>query len=183
MAIRHVFHGFLQQSRFTLWIWLESEYIPEQAGAFHTRLSDRRTACSHPVGAPTLLSIAVSILSAASTGIGYYYCIYINISLYIFRRSNRQAVLLEFLKRKVTDYVLVLWRVLKSGPFMVRTRHISCRRERMRSVMRSPSVSSREAERASSSSRDFRRRETSFSALPEGPSGKLVVMIVVFCSL
>jgi len=102
MAFRRVFHGFLRQSRFALWIWLESECRLEYAGAFRTRLSDRRTACSHPVGAPTLLSIAVCILSAASTGIDCYYCIYIDISIYILRRSKRQAIWLEF-NRGETD--------------------------------------------------------------------------------
>jgi hypothetical protein len=82
MAFRRVFHGFLQQSRFALWIWLESEYILGHAGVFRTRSSDRWTACSQLVGASTLLSIAVCILSAASTGIDCYYCIYIDISIY-----------------------------------------------------------------------------------------------------
>src|SRR6476646_3089997 len=184
-----------------MWIWLESQGSLTHPAIFLTHSSDPKSASSQPVYDESPVSITVYTISEASTGIGYYCCIYIDISLYILRRSkrqafhrkslvvriagfisNRQSILCEKMRGE-PDQALVLWSVLKSGPFMVRTRHMSCRRERMRSVMRSPRVSSREAERASSSSRDFFSREISFSALPEGPSGKLVVMMVVFCSL
>src|ERR1044071_4721696 len=74
-----------------LWIWLESEYILEHVGIFCTYLSDPKTACSQLVEPSTPASITVGALSAASTGIDCYYCIYIDISTYILRRSKRQA--------------------------------------------------------------------------------------------
>src|SRR5882762_4215853 len=70
--------------------------------------------------------------------------------------------------------LLNFWR--KSGPSIFTMRHISWRRERMRSPMRSPRVSSRVAARAGDSVED---RET----LAAGSSAKFVVMIVVRLSL
>ena len=175
------FHGFLWNPDFAMWIWLESEATLASSALLLTRPSDLKPVCSQPVDVASPIFIVGFTISAACTGIDCYYCIYIDICIYILRRSKRQA----FQQSTKGDWSqvqgLVLRSVLKSGPFKVRTRHISCRRERMRSVMRSPNVSWREAERASSSSRDFfSSRLVSFCALPEGPSGKLVVMIVVF---
>jgi hypothetical protein len=45
------------------------------------------TAC----GRQSPLSIASCTISEASTGIDYYYYIYLDISIYILRRSKRQA--------------------------------------------------------------------------------------------
>src|SRR5208283_5489288 len=62
----------------------------------------------------------------------------------------------------------------KSGPSIFTMRHISCNRERIRSPIRSPSVSSRAAARAGESDR----------ATPAaGSSAKFVVMMVVRLSL
>jgi hypothetical protein len=47
--------------------------------------------CSQPVDAASPISIVVFPISAASTGIDCYYCIYIDICIYILRRSKRQA--------------------------------------------------------------------------------------------
>src|SRR5271167_4000690 len=62
----------------------------------------------------------------------------------------------------------------KSGPSIFTMRHISWRRERMRSPMRSPRVSSRTAARAGDNDR---------MVLAAGSSAKFVVMIVVRLSL
>jgi hypothetical protein len=74
-----------------MWIWLESEGSPVRSVIFLTRSSDPETALSHPVYEESPLFTAACTISEASTGIGYYYCIYIDISIYILRRSKRQA--------------------------------------------------------------------------------------------
>lgn len=91
-ASGHDFHGFLLSSRFTMWIWLESKAHLASSVTILTSSSDSGLACSQPVDSSKPLFITFCALSAPSTGIGYYYCIYIDISLYILRRSKRQAV-------------------------------------------------------------------------------------------
>src|SRR5258708_2653797 len=68
--------------------------------------------------------------------------------------------------------LLNFWR--KSGPSIFTMRHISWRRERMRSPMRSPRVSSRVAARAG---------DSDLATLAAGSSAKFVVIIVVRLSL
>jgi len=73
-----------------MWIWLESPVRFVRPIFFLTLSSALRPSSSQPVYDESPLSIALCTISEASTGIGYYYCIYINISLYILRRSTRQ---------------------------------------------------------------------------------------------
>jgi hypothetical protein len=86
------FHGFLWSITFVLWIRLERSSSLVLSAAFLTRSTDSGSASSQPVHGESPVFIAVRTISADSTGIGYYYCIYINISLYILRRSKRRAV-------------------------------------------------------------------------------------------
>ena len=74
-----------------MWIWLESSVCLVRSVFFLTPSSDLGPSSSQPVHEKSPVSITVCTISAASTGIGYYYCIYINISLYILRRSKRQT--------------------------------------------------------------------------------------------
>ena len=85
------FHGFHACSSFALWIWLESQAALGCTVIFLTPSSDPKPVSSQPVNDESPVSIAVGTISEASTGICYYYCIYIDISLYILRRSTRQA--------------------------------------------------------------------------------------------
>lgn len=85
------FHGFLWNSVFSMWIWLESEATLAGPALLVTRSSDSRPVCSQPVDAVWPVFTALSTISAACTGIDYYYCIYIDIYIYILRRSKRQA--------------------------------------------------------------------------------------------
>ena len=85
------FHGFLWISPFAMWIWLESSGSLVRSVFFFTPSSDLRPSSSQPVHGKSPVSIAVGTISEASTGIGYYYCIYIDICIYILRRSKRQA--------------------------------------------------------------------------------------------
>ena len=85
------FHGFLWPIASVLWIWLESKSALGRSVIFLTRSSDLELASSQPVYDESLVSITVCTISEASTGNGYYYCIYIDISLYILRRSTRQS--------------------------------------------------------------------------------------------
>lgn len=87
----HDFHGFLWDTLFAMWILLESSARLVRHIFFLTPSSVPRRSSSQPVYDESPLSIALCTISEASTGIGYYYCIYINISLYILRRSTRQA--------------------------------------------------------------------------------------------
>lgn len=84
------FHGFLNRVPCALWIWLESYAAHIPPGIFRTHSPDSRTVSSQIVESSSPVFIAVCTISEASTGIGYYYCIYINISLYILRRSTQQ---------------------------------------------------------------------------------------------
>ena len=77
--------------RFAMWIWLESPVCLVRSIFFLTPSSDPESSSSQPVYDGSPLSIALCTISEASTGIGYYYCIYIDISLYILRRNTRQA--------------------------------------------------------------------------------------------
>ena len=98
------FHGFLQSSRFAMWIWWESSVCLVRSVFFLTPSSDNRPSSSQPVYGKSRVSIAVGTISEASTGIGYYYCIYIDISIYILRRSKQQA----FPQRKKESQI-TLW--------------------------------------------------------------------------
>src|SRR5207302_10939985 len=80
------------------------------------------------------------------------------------RHSRRDAGVRNYRKLALRNF----WR--KSVPSIVTTRHISCNRERMRSPIRSPSVSLRLAALAGDN-------ETATAAA--GWSSKFVVMIVV----
>ncbi len=91
-ASDHDFHGFLLNSGFAMWIWLESKDAHFSTVIFLTCSSDSQAASSQAVECLSPVFIAFCPLSAASTGIGYCYCIYINRSIYILRRSKRQAV-------------------------------------------------------------------------------------------
>ena len=93
--LRHDFHVFLWSITFLLWIWLESKWALVRSVIFLTWSSDQVLPSSQPVYAESAVFIAVGTISEASTGICYYYCIYIDISLYILRRSKRQAIRAE----------------------------------------------------------------------------------------
>lgn len=82
------FHGFLWSITSLLWIWLESEAALVGTVIFLTPSSDPKSSSSQPVNDESPVSIALCTISEVSTGIGYYYCIYIDISLYILRRSK-----------------------------------------------------------------------------------------------
>ena len=89
--LRHDFHAFLWSSTSVLWVWLESKWALVRSVIFLTSLSDRVSPSSQPVYDESPVSITVCTISEASTGIGYYYCIYIDLNLYILRRSKRLA--------------------------------------------------------------------------------------------
>jgi len=74
-----------------MWIWLESEAAQVRSVTFLTWSSDPVSPSSQPVYAESPAFMTVCTISEASTGNGYYYCIYIDISLYILRRSTQQA--------------------------------------------------------------------------------------------
>ena len=74
-----------------MWIWLESEAALVRSVTFLTWSSDPVSPSSQPVYEESSVFITVCMISEASTGNGYYYCIYIDISLYILRRSTQQA--------------------------------------------------------------------------------------------
>src|SRR6267154_1065760 len=85
------FHGFLWNPDFAMWIWLESEAPLASSALLLTRPSDLKPVCSQPVDAASPIFIVGFTISAACTGIDCYYCIYIDICIYILRRSKRQA--------------------------------------------------------------------------------------------
>src|SRR5712672_895365 len=88
-GVRPDFHGFLSHASFTMWIWLESEATLASSALLLTHLSDLKPVCSQPVDAASPISIVGFPISAASTGIDCYYCIYIEIYIYILRRSKQ----------------------------------------------------------------------------------------------
>jgi hypothetical protein len=83
------FHVFLRQAAFAMWISLETRVPFVWLALFPTRSTDPRLPSSQLVDTATLVFIAVSTISAACTGIDCYYCIYIDISIDILRRSKR----------------------------------------------------------------------------------------------
>jgi hypothetical protein len=100
---RNDFHVFLWSITSLLWIWLESKCALVSFVIFLTWSSDQVLPSSQPVYAESAVSIAVCTISEASTGICYYYCIYIYISLSILRRSKRQTLCAR-LQNLTADY-------------------------------------------------------------------------------